>query len=44
MNAGAKFLRLWQLSFRPDFGLPGMADPFDMLTLIELILTQGLPD
>lgn len=42
MTAGAKYLRLWQLSFRSDFGLPGMSDPFDMCTLIELVLTQGL--
>ena len=41
MNAGPKYLRLYQLSFRTDFGLPGMADPFDMCALIELILTQG---
>ncbi|CAK9105978.1 FO synthase subunit 1 [Durusdinium trenchii] len=41
MTAGAKYLRLWQLSFRSDFGLPGMSDPFDMCTLIELVLTQG---
>ena len=42
MEPGSKYLRLWQLSFRSDFGLPGMADPFDMATLIELVLTQGL--
>ena len=44
MDPGAKYLQLWQLSYRSDFGLPGMADPFDMCTLMELVLTQGLPN
>ena len=44
MEPGSKFLRVWQLSFRSDFGMPGMADPFDMCTLIELVLTQGFRD
>lgn len=42
MNPGGKLLRVWHLGFRTDFGLPGFADPFDMITLMELILTQGL--
>ena len=41
MEIGAKYLRPFHLSFRSDFGLPGMADPFDMVTLMELICTQG---
>ena len=41
MAVGAKYLRLWQLAFRADFGLASMADPFDMCTLMELILSQG---
>lgn len=44
MEPGSKYLRVWQLSFRSDFGMPGMADPFDMCTLIELVLTQGFLD
>eukprot|EP00435_Cladocopium_sp_Y103_P059720 s586_g21.t1 len=42
MDPGPKYLQLWRLYYRSDFGLPGMADPFDMCTLMELVLTQGL--
>ena len=42
MNTGGKYLRPWQLGFRTDFGLPGFADPFDMVTLMELVLVNGL--
>ena len=44
MSVGPKYLRVWQLSYRTDFGLPGMADPFDMVALMELVLTQGFLD
>jgi len=42
LAAGPKYLRIWQLSFRSDFGMPGMADPFDLAALMELILLNGL--
>lgn len=42
MSPGGKYLRVFHLGFRTDFGLPGMSDSFDMVTLMELILTRGL--
>lgn len=42
MLPGPKLLRPYQLGFRTDFGLPGFADPFDMVELMELVLSQGL--
>ena len=42
LSPGGKHLRVWQLGFRTDFGLAGMADPFDMVNLIELVLAHGL--
>lgn len=42
MAPGGKYLRVWHLGFRTDFGLPGMADPYDMATLMELVCTAGL--
>lgn len=41
LNPGGKILRPWQLGFRTDFGVAGMAEPSDMVCLIELILSQG---
>ena len=41
MDAGGKLLRPWMLGFRTDFGLPGFSDPFDMVGLLEMILSQG---
>ncbi|CAK9043568.1 FO synthase subunit 1 [Durusdinium trenchii] len=41
LSIGPKYLRVWQLGYRSDFGLPGMADPYDMCSLIQLVLTQG---
>lgn len=41
LDPGPKTLRLWQLGFRTDFGLPGMSDPEDMITLMQMILVQG---
>ena len=43
-TVGGKLLRVWQLGFRTDFGLPGMCDPFDMTVLMELVLSEGLPE
>lgn len=43
LTPGGKCLHVWNLGFRTDFGLPGMADPTDMALLMELILTQGPP-
>ena len=44
LAVGPKYLRIWQLSYRSDFGMPGMADPFDLAALMELVLTTGLLD
>lgn len=41
MEAGGKLLRPWMLGFRTDFGLPGFSDPFDMVGLLEMVLSQG---
>ena len=41
-TTGGKYLRPFHLGFRTDFGLPGMSDPVDMCTLMELVLVGGL--
>ena len=40
-TTGGKYLRPFHLGFRTDFGLPGMSDPVDMCTLMELVLVGG---
>ena len=41
MIEGPQIVRVWQLSFRTDFGLPGYCEPEETETLLGLILTQG---
>ena len=41
MIQGHQIVRVWNLAFRPDFGLPGYCEPEETETLLGLILTQG---
>lgn len=42
LQPGPQYLRIWQLAFRSDFGLPGLVCPDSFLTLCELVLCFGL--
>ena len=41
MRPGPVQLRVWQLSFRTDFGLANMIDPDELELLVEMILVEG---
>lgn len=41
LRPGPVELRLWQLSFRTDFGISNMVDPDELELLVELILVEG---
>ena len=41
MRPGPVQLRVWQLSFRSDFGLANMIDPDELELLVEMILLEG---
>ena len=38
---GHQVIRVWNLSFRPDFGLSGYAEPEETEALLGLILMEG---
>lgn len=42
LQPGPQYMRIWQLAFRSDFGLPGLVCPDSFLTLCELVLCFGL--
>lgn len=40
-DSGAKKVRVWQLSFRDDYGVSGYIDPEQCECLLELVLSSG---
>ena len=42
LKPGLMCVKVWQLSFRPDYGISGYSDPDSCMSLMELILCTGL--